>query len=125
MRHLVRPAAIVAAYFDTLTPPQQVSVRAMQQALLEAVPTLEQSVKWGNLTFTCHGRNALAIVVHKAHLTLQVFNGVLLGERFPQLEGVGKGMRHMKLRYGQAVDVELVGQIARAAVATASDESLR
>lgn len=115
MRHLVRPAAIVAAYFDTLTPPQQASVRSVQQALMQAVPTLEQSVKWGNLTFTSQGRNALAIVVHKAHLTLQVFNGAALSERFAELEGVGRGVRNLKLRYGQPVDAELLGAITRAA----------
>lgn len=116
MRHLVRPAAIVAAYFDTLTPPQQASVRSLQQAVMQAAPTLEQSVKWGNLTFTSQGRNVLAVVVHKAHLTLQVFNGAALSERFVELEGVGRGVRNLKLRYGQPADAELIGAITRAAV---------
>lgn len=116
MRHLVRPAAIVAAYFDTLTPPQQAGVRGLQQVVMQSAPTLEQSVKWGNLTFTSQGRNVLAVVVHKAHLTLQVFNGAALSERFVELEGVGRGVRNLKLRYGQPVDAELIGAITCAAV---------
>ena len=116
MRHLVRPAAIVANYFDTLTPVQQVSVRALQQAVLDASALLEQSVKWGNLTFTLHGRNILAVAVYKTHLNLQVFNAAALSERFEQLEGVGKGMRLLKVRYGQPIDADLIGQIVQAAV---------
>lgn len=119
MRHFVRPAAIVAAHLDTLNPVQQAMVRDLQQAVQGAVPSLEQMVKWGNLTFTSHGRNVVAVVVHKAHANLQVFNGALLCEQIPELEGVGKGMRQVKLRYGQPIDGDLIGRIVRAAAALA------
>ncbi|MCK6423874.1 MAG: DUF1801 domain-containing protein [Burkholderiaceae bacterium] len=117
MRHLVRPSALVATYFDTLAPNQVATARALQQAVLAAAPQLEQSVKWGNLTFVSEGRNLLAIVTHKAHAHLQVFNGALLGAEFPELEGVGKGIRHLKQRYSQPVDAALVQDLVRAAVA--------
>lgn len=116
MRHLVRPSALVATYFDTLAPNQVPTARALQQAVLAAAPQLEQTVKWGNLTFVSEGRNLLAIVTHKAHAHLQVFNGAMLGAEFPELEGVGKGIRHMKQRYSQPVDDALVQDIVRAAV---------
>lgn len=117
MRHLVRPGALVATYFDTLAPAQSATARALQQAVLAAAPNLEQTVKWGNLTFITEGRNLLAIVAHKAHAHLQVFNGALLGHEFPQLEGVGKGIRHLKVRYSQPVNIELVQSVVRASVA--------
>lgn len=117
MRHLVRSSALVANYFDTLTPAQAGIAKALQQAVLTAAPDLDQVVKWGNLTFMHEGRNLLAIAAHKAHVNLQVFGGAELAHRFPQLEGVGKGMRQLKQRQGQAVDDALIGDVVLACVA--------
>jgi hypothetical protein len=107
---------LVAAYFDTLNEPQALCARSLQQAVLGAAPEVEQAVKWGNLTFVAGGRNLMALALHKSHAHLQVFNGAQLAERFPMLEGVGKGQRHLKLRYGQPVDVELVAALVRASI---------
>jgi hypothetical protein len=43
-----------------------------------------------------------------------VFRGHALERRFPQLEGTGKGLRHLKFRYGQPVDAELVREVVNA-----------
>jgi hypothetical protein len=34
--------------------------------------------------------------------------------RYPQLEGTGKGLRHLKFRYGQPIDAELVREVVNA-----------
>jgi hypothetical protein len=119
MRHAVRSAALVANYFDTLSPPQAVLARATQQAVLAAAPDLAQVIKWGNLVFLHGGRHLLAIAAHKAHVNLQVFHGAELAERYAQLEGVGKGMRQLKLRQVQALDVALIGELVQASLALA------
>jgi hypothetical protein len=116
VRQLVRPGALVAAYFDTLSEPQMICARSLQQAVLAAAPEIEQAVKWGNLTFLGAGRNLLALALHKSHAHLQVFGGAQLALQFPELEGVGKGQRHLKLKYGQMVNAELVGDLVRASV---------
>lgn len=117
MRHPVRSSALVANYFDTLSPPQAALARAVQQAVLAAAPDLAQVVKWGNLVFLHGGRHLLAIAVHKAHVNLQVFHGAELAERHPQLEGVGKGMRQLKLRQAQPLDVALIAELVLASLA--------
>jgi hypothetical protein len=116
MRRLVRPAALVANFYDLLLPEQRHTVQALHEAIHAAAPQLECSIKWGNLTFGEQGRNLVAVVAHKAHANLQVFNGAALAARHPALDGVGKGMRHLKLRYGQRVDAVLVGHIVRDSV---------
>jgi hypothetical protein len=116
VRQLVRPGALVAAYFDTLTEPQALCARSLQQAVLGAAPEIEQAVKWGNLTFLSAGRNLLALALHKSHAHLQVFNGAQLALQFPELEGVGKGQRHLKLKYGQQVDADLVRDLVLASI---------
>lgn len=119
MRHLMRSSALVANYFDTLTPQQATTARAIQQVIRAAAPELTQAVKWGNLTFMLDGRNLLSIVAHKAHIQLQLFVGPHLVERFPQLEGQGRGLKSVKLRCSQPVDVELVEDLTLASMAVA------
>lgn len=116
MRTILRSAALIGAWFDTLREDQRETAQALRDAVLEAEPALETSVKWGNLVFSHAGSHALAIVVHKDHANLQVFLGARLLERFPMLEGTGKGLRHLKLRYRQPVDAALVEALVRASV---------
>jgi hypothetical protein len=116
MRTILRSAALIGAWFDTLRDDQRETAQALRDAVLEAEPALEQSVKWGNLVFSHAGTHAVAIVIHRDHANLQVFNGARLVERFPMLEGSGKGLRHLKLRYRQPVDAGLVEALVRACV---------
>jgi len=116
VRSILRSAALIATWFDTLREDQRETAQALRDAVRAAEPGLELSVKWGNLIFSHTGTHALAIMIHKDHANLQVFNGVQLLERFPMLEGTGKGLRHLKLRYRQPVDAELVQALAQACV---------
>lgn len=97
-----------------LPPVQRTTMRALQSAVQHAGPELQQVVKWGNLVFTSRGTHAFALVPHKAQAHLQVFRGAPLTVHFPMLEGNGKGLRHLRFRYGQPIDEELVHEIVRA-----------
>ena len=114
MRTILRVAALIDAWFDNLRPEQRPLARALQQAVLAAGPGLVPSIKWGNLVFSHAGSHALAIVIHKDHANLQVFNGTGLLTRFPMLEGSGMGLRHLRLRYGMPLDDALVHALVRA-----------
>jgi uncharacterized protein YdhG (YjbR/CyaY superfamily) len=116
MRSALQSAALIEAWFDTLKPEQAETARALQVAVLAAEPALAQSIKWGNLVFSLAGRHAVAIVIHKDHANLQVFNGALLAVQYPALEGTGKGLRHLRLGYRQPIDALLVGAVVRACV---------
>ena len=85
--------------------------------MLAAAPQLRQEVKWGNLCFQDNGENVAAIVLHKSHAHLQIFNGAALSARFPQLEGSGRGMRLLKWRLRQPVDAALVREVMLASLA--------
>ena len=117
MRSIVRPVALIEAWLDTLRPDQRATALALNEAALAAEPGLMRTIKWGNLIFMHRGVHAVAVVVHKDHANLQVFNGAVLAEAFPALEGTGKGVRHLKVRYAQAVDAPLVTTLVRACVA--------
>lgn len=120
MRTPVRPAALVAAYFDNLAPEERETAQALRDAVLAAAPHLTQAVKWGNLTFQLDGQSLISIVLHKSHAHLQFFNGAELAVQYTSLEGTGKGMRHLKCRYRQPVDTEVVRDLVVASVEAAS-----
>jgi hypothetical protein len=116
MRSVLQSAALIETWFDTLRPEQQETARALQQRVLAMRPALVQSIKWGNLVFSLGGRHAVAIVIHKDHANLQVFNGALLAAQYPALEGSGRGLRHLRLPYRQPVDAGLVDAVVRASI---------
>jgi hypothetical protein len=107
---------MVQAWLDTLRPDQQETALALNDATLAAEPALMRTIKWGNLMFMHRGVHAVAVVMHKDHANLQVFNGALLAPAFPALEGTGKSLRHLKVRYSQAFDAALVTSLVRACV---------
>ncbi len=108
---------MVASFFDSLPPGQVATATALHQAVLSSASCIDQAVRWGNLMFLVRGNQLATLVPHKGQAHLQFFQGALLAERFPQLEGVGRGMRILKFRYSQAVDTDLVTRITAAAVA--------
>lgn len=116
MRSILRPAALIETWFDTLRPEQQDLARLLREQVQAAAPELQTTVKWGNLMFTYHGTHAVAIVMHKDHANLQIFNGAWLTERFPELEGTGRGMRHLRFRYRLPVDEDLIREVVQACV---------
>jgi uncharacterized protein YdhG (YjbR/CyaY superfamily) len=116
MRSILRPAALIETWFDTLRPEQQDLARILRDLVQGAAAELVPSVMWGNLMFTYQGTHAVAIVMHKDHANLQVFNGAALLDQFPELEGTGRGMRHVRFRYRYPVDEELVRELVHACV---------
>ena len=116
MRSILRATALIDTWFDMLPPAHAGMARALHGLVIDTAPTLAPTVKWGNLVYVHDGNHLLALMVHKAHLNLQVFNGAALTERFRQLEGSGKGMRHLKCRNGLPIDETLVREIVSASV---------
>ena len=116
MRSILRPAALIETWFDNLRPEQRDLARILRSLVQDASPELVQTVKWGNLMFTHEGTHAVAIVMHKDHANLQIFNGASLSDQFPELEGTGRGMRHIRFRYRFPVDEDLVREVVQACV---------
>ena len=116
MRSILRPAALIETWFDNLRPEQRDLARILRTLVQAASPELAPSVKWGNLMFTDEGTHAVAIVRHKDHANLQIFNGASLVDQYPELEGTGRGMRHVRFRYRFPVDEDLVRELVHACV---------
>jgi hypothetical protein len=58
----------------------------------------------------------VAIVPHKSHVNLQLFKGAAVAPMYPQLEGSGKGVRHLKLRNNAEVDADFIARVVLAGI---------
>jgi uncharacterized protein YdhG (YjbR/CyaY superfamily) len=116
MRRPLQSPALINAFYDSVRPEQRDTAQIIQKAIQAVAPQLRPEVKWGNLVFSNDGDNLLALVLFKANAHLQVFNGVHLLSDFPELQGAGKGMRHVKFRYRQPVDETLIGELTQASM---------
>jgi hypothetical protein len=116
MRSTLRSSALIETWFDLLSTPHRDVARALHSAVTAAHANFTPTIKWGNLVYMHGGGHLLAIMPHKSHVNLQVFNGAVLADRFPQLEGTGKGLRHLKFRNGQEIDAELISSIVQASL---------
>jgi len=114
MRTILRSGPLIDAWFDMLRPEQKELARSLREIINSTAPALAMSIKWGNLMFTREGTHALAIVMHKDHGNLQVFNGALLLDRFPELEGTGRNLRHLRFRFRHPLDEDLVRAVVLA-----------
>ena len=125
MRRPLQSPALINAFYDSLRPEQRETAMAMQRAILSAAPHLRPEVKWGNLCFMNEHENVMAIVLYKMNAHLQIFNGVMLVPEFPELEGAGKGMRHIKVRYRHPVDEQLVRELTLGSLQAAASAAAR
>lgn len=116
MRRPLQSPALVSAFFDSVRPEQRETGEALQRVMLRAAPQLRPEVKWGNLIYAIDQDNILSLILFNNSAELQVFNGVLLLSDFPELQGSGKGMRHVKFRYRRPIDEQLVAELTQASV---------
>ncbi|HYW49546.1 MAG TPA: DUF1801 domain-containing protein [Gemmatimonadaceae bacterium] len=89
-------------------------VRELDTIIRAAAPSLEPSLKWGNLTYH-HTANVCALVAHARHVNLQVWEAASLPDPAGLLAGTGKAMRHIRFEPGASIDREAVAAIVRAA----------
>jgi hypothetical protein len=119
MRSNARPQALISAWYDFQLPAVRVVADMLQRAVRSAAPDLVETVKWGNLVFQLERTAVLAIAPHKAHVSLQVFNGAQLPPSLGALDGAGRGLRSLRCRLHQSIDPVQVEMLVAASVALA------
>lgn len=75
-------------------------LRALSQALRATIkkvpPKAVEQVKWGSPVYSVNGKNVACIMHYKDHVNLGFYRGAKLKSK--RLEGMGKGLRHVKVR---------------------------
>jgi len=87
---------------------------AARTAIAEALPGAREAIKWGYPTWVGRG-NIVAVAPHADHVNLQFYRGTSLPDPSRVLEGKGKALRHVKLRFVKDLRTPAVKGLLRAA----------
>ena len=111
-----RPSrAEVDALFRTLPAAYAGVARGLRATIREEAPGLTEVVKWNNPFWIGRGP-VLCLQCFPDHVNLGVMRGAELAAQFPEIEGTGKAMRHVKILSEDRARSATVKKIVRAAV---------
>jgi hypothetical protein len=111
----VRRDAEIEAWFSGITDPHRLMARPWFERMRSCGADVRELLHDG-CPVACVGDAPFGYVnAFKAHATVGFFHGAMLADPAGLLEGLGKRMRHVKLRPGRELDEEaLSGLIAEA-----------
>ena len=107
---------------DSSSPEVAATARALRTAVVKAVPDAVQQVDMPDRLLAFGTSPAMrdllfAIIPHKAHVNLQLADGVDLPNDAGLIEGTGKRVRHVKVRTAEAAGSAPVRQVIDAQIA--------
>ena len=109
------PPPTVDALIRELDPSLRRIATPLRALVRRNAPGLRESVKWGVPVYTGR-KNVICIMVYPDHLNLGFFQGAALRPKHPEVEGTGKGLRHVKVRSVADVRRPVLAQLVREAV---------
>ena len=86
----------VEAWMARLDPSLTVTPQDLRHLVLQAVPGLTESIKWGNPVYETEGKVCYIAATSK-YVSLGFFNGASLTDPEKRIEGTGAKMRHVKV----------------------------
>lgn len=98
---------------------QRTLVMQLHEMVLSCDKGFTCAIKWNAPWYVYEGKNLVYIMPNKQHVNFGFSNGASLAEAGFELEGTGKGMRHVKLRQAEKPDLPLLKKMVKAAVALA------
>lgn len=72
-------------------------VQAVRALLKRTFGTVTEELKYGGILFTVGGVQFSGVFAYKAHVSVEFGSGAKIEDQLGQLEGAGKGRRHIKL----------------------------
>jgi hypothetical protein len=94
---MTRAEQSVEKYLAALPADQQEIALSLREIIRKATPNLEEGMKWNVPCYSGTG-NVCAIITNKNHVNQAFYRGSELTDKEGLLEGIGKGMRHVKVR---------------------------
>ncbi len=104
----------VDALFRELPDSYRSIAEELRATIRSEAPDLREVVKWNN-PFWVGRSNVICLQCYPDHVNLGFLRGAEIVDRFPQLEGTGKGMRHVKIRAAAVARSPAVRAMIRAA----------
>lgn len=97
----------VTAYIENAPEPQKEIMQLIRRILLETLPGVREEFKWSRPVFALN-KDFAYLKTTKSHLTLGFYNFQKINDPENLLEGIGKDLRHIKLKKMEDVNIELL-----------------
>ena len=104
----------VDSWMAELEPPMREIAEALRDIILQAAPSLTESIKWNTPNYSRNG-NVCYLAANKGHINLGFFNGVGLPNPDGLIEGTGAKMRHIKVRRLEDIRTEVFAALVQEA----------
>jgi len=105
----------VTSWFNNLSKDQKKPLDELRQMILASNTNIEEQFKWSR---PCYSINSLVCYLHKSagHVTIGFQQGSHLEDSDGLLEGEGKDMRHIKIRFGEKIDSVGIKRLIKSAI---------
>jgi hypothetical protein len=110
----------IDAWFDDRNHPMTAAMRMVREAILDADPRVEESIKWKTPTWSYKGNIASINPQARKFVSLMFHTGARIPGQFPSLQGGGDTTRYMQ--FAGAADVEAKRPELQAVVRAWCDE---
>jgi hypothetical protein len=87
----------VDAVLRELNPSLKAIALELRKLVRRASPGLRESLKWGSPVWVGE-KNVICLMLYSDHVNLGFFQGARLSPKHFEIEGTGKGLRHVKVR---------------------------
>lgn len=94
-------------------------VQAVRALCRKTLPAIEEQVKYGGILFASGGVRFAGVFAYRNHVSVEFVHGAAINDPYGQLEGAGKGRRHLKLRSASDIDDKHVAEYLELALAAA------
>jgi hypothetical protein len=105
----------VDATIAELAPAPRAVAQALRKLVNTGAPTLRETLLWGNPVWIGRGK-VICLMLFPHHVNLGFFFGAQLSSKYRELEGTGKGMRHVKVPTVNEARNPVLARIIRDAV---------
>ena len=105
----------VDSWMEELGPSLREIAQTLRGIILQAVPDISESIKWGTPNYAKSG-HVCYLAANKGHINLGFFNGAGLNNPDGLIEGTGAKMRHVKVRTLEDIRPEVFAALVQEAV---------
>ena len=106
----------VSDYINPLPSPQKEIGVALRDMIHDTFPYFTEEFKWNYPAYYYRSKRICSLGAFKNHVNLELDYGSSLADSKGRLEGVGKNIRHIKIRALEEVDTEYFSDLLRQSI---------
>jgi hypothetical protein len=103
-------------YISSLPSPQKEICQSLRELILGNFPQMNEEYKWNFPAYYYHGKRICITGGFKYHANVELFYGAYLQDAQGRIAGLGKRIRHIKLKTLEDIDPEYFIDLLRQSI---------